>query len=254
MRVLRATTRLICLLLATALVAGVFLPGKFLLLPFPNYSRIWRNFSFHAWSNSVISILNITLNIRNTSPAGAFLLVVNHLSYLDVVVLTSQIDCTFIAKSEVSQWPLIGLLARSVSTIFINRKQRRDVVTAMRKIRHSMNAGLGVVLFAEGTSTSGERVLPFKSSLLEFAACEQLAVHYASISYRTGCDEPYAAESVCWWGDMTFPDHFWRLMQLKGLAATLTFGATPVVANDRRVLSTGIWQAVNAQFIPVVSR
>ena len=87
--------------------------------------------------------------------------------------------------------------------------------------------------------------------MLEFAAQKSVRVYYASLSYATSPNEASAAETICWWGDMTFPDHFFRLLQLSGFEATLNFGRDPIVANDRRVLANRLWQAVNAQFIPV---
>jgi len=223
------------------------------MLPFPKYALAWRNLIFRYWSSSVVRLLKIEVEVTNAPPVGAFLLVSNHLSYLDVVLLASQVDCTFIAKSDVSRWPAIGALARLVKTIFVDRNNRRDVVGVLKKMEKSIDDGLGVVLFAEGTSTSGRSVSPFKSSLLEFASRRKLPVHCASISYSTRASEPSADQSVCWWGDMTFTDHFFRLMQLTGVSAKLTFGREPVVASDRRVLSTKLWQAVNAQFTPVAA-
>jgi 1-acyl-sn-glycerol-3-phosphate acyltransferase len=114
-----------------------------------------------------------------------------------------------------------------------------------------IDAGLGVVLFAEGTSTSGQHVARFKSATLDLAARRHLPVYYASISYATNLEETRADQSVCWWGDMTFPDHFFRLLQLTGFEATLTFGPDPIMDQNRQLLAAKLWHAVSAQFIPV---
>lgn len=253
MRLLRATTRLVPLIVLTTIHLVLIVSGRVVLFSVPGLELRWRNFNFRNWSRWVVFLLNIKLEISNTPPKGSFLLVSNHLSYLDIALLASQVDCTFIAKSEVSQWPFIGLLARSVRTLFINRNRRRDVVTTMQAIERSMDNGLGVVLFAEGTSTAGHSVAPFKTSLLELASSKKLPVHYASISYATRLDEPSPEQSVCWWGEMTFTDHFFRMLQLSGVEATVTFGCEPIIAADRRELSARLWQAVNAQFTPVIA-
>jgi hypothetical protein len=95
-------------------------------------------------------------------------------------------------------------------------------------------------------------VSPFRSALLECAASNHLPVHYASISYAAPVNERPADQSVCWWGEMTFPGHVFRLLQLSGFKASLVFGPAPIAADDRRVLASRLWSAVSSQFTPVV--
>jgi 1-acyl-sn-glycerol-3-phosphate acyltransferase len=225
--------------------------GRAVLIPFQRAALGWRNWHFQTWALLVVRLLNIKINLTNVSPRTPFLLVANHLSYVDIIVLASQLQCAFVAKSEVSQWPIVGWLTRSTDTVFINRRQHRNLIAATHEVHQLIDKGLGVVLFAEGTSTEGKRVAPFKSSMLEMAAHRRVPVYYATISYSTNLDEASADKSVCWWGDMTFTDHFFRLLQLSSFEALLKFGPEPVVASDRRVLAAKLWQAVNAQFIPV---
>jgi len=251
MKLLRATTRLAMLSTITAVLSFSLVAGKLVLLKTTHARLLWRNWHFRAWARVVVRLLNIRINPTTFTPSKPFLLVANHLSYIDIVVLAAKLDCTFIAKSDVAHWPIIGWLSKVTDTIFINRRQHRDLNRAMHSAQRFIEQGLGVVLFAEGTSTSGKEVAPFKSSMLEFAAQKSVPVCYASLSYATSPNEASAAETICWWGDMTFPDHFFRLLQLSGFEATLNFGRDPIVANDRRVLANRLWQAVNAQFIPV---
>lgn len=252
MRFLRATLRLIGVLFATGSLCACFLVVK----PFiasKRRSLAWRNWIFRTWAQTIIRLLNINVQTNDLAPNEPFLLVANHLSYIDIVVLAAQVNCAFIAKSEVAAWPAIGRLASWFDTIFINRSRKKDVIDTMQQMHRVIDAGLGVVLFAEGTSTSGQLVARFKSGTLDLAARRRVPVHYASISYATNPAENSADRSVCWWGDMTFPDHFFRLLQLSGFEATLTFGSEPVVDTDRHVLAARLWSAVNAQFIPVAA-
>lgn len=251
MKYLRATLRLLALSSFTGVAYLLWLLGQPLVSLFPCVALRWRNWTFRRWACNAVHILGIKIDVLNNAPQSPFVLVSNHLSYLDIVVLASKIDCAFVAKREVAGWPIIGLMCRSMNTVFINRRRKRDLQRAMAKTQKLFERGLGVVLFAEGTSTAGQAVSPFKSSMLDFAARQDVPVHYASISYATCADDPSPAEAVCWWGDMTFPDHLFRLMQLSGIEAKLTFGRHPIVANDRRVLASRLWSAVSAQFIPV---
>jgi 1-acyl-sn-glycerol-3-phosphate acyltransferase len=248
MKIVRATVRLVALICVTAFFSALFVA----LRPFMGSKALpWRNWSFRTWARSVIRLLNIKIRTTNTGPRAPFLLVSNHLSYIDVVVLASQLNCAFVAKSEVATWPFVGRMGALINTIFINRQRKKAVIETMNGMHRLIDAGLGVVLFAEGTSTSGRQVSPFKSATLELAVRREVPVHYASISYKTRAEETSADQSVCWWGDMSFPDHFFRLLQLSGFEATLTFGPEPMVAQGRRVLASKLWHAVNAQFVPV---
>jgi len=254
MKYLRATIRLFAL---GGVMAGYYLlwlAGLAVVFAFPAASRKWRNWIFGGWARASAHILGMKIDVRNQPPAAPFLLVANHLSYVDIVLLRSQMDCAFVAKSEVAAWPILGLVCRSMNTIFVDRKRKRDTLKAIPRIEQAMTQESGVVLFAEGTSTDGRTVTPFRSSLLEGAAKNHLPVHYACISYAAPATERPAHESICWWGEMTFPGHIFSLLQLREFEARLVFGSTPIVAGDRRVLAAQLWSAVSAQFTPVVAQ
>jgi 1-acyl-sn-glycerol-3-phosphate acyltransferase len=102
------------------------------------------------------------------------LLVANHLSYLDIVLLSSLTPCVFVAKNEVKDWPVFGWFARLAGTVFVDRNDRRDAARANELIRSALREGALVVLFPEGTSSNGSTVLPFKSSLLQAAIGERV--------------------------------------------------------------------------------
>src|SRR5712691_1487157 len=251
MKYLRAMIRLFALCGITAGYYLSWLMGLPFVSPFPEVARNWRRRNFGGWARASTRVVGMKVNARNAPPASPFLLVSNHLSYVDIVVLESQVDCAFIAKSEVASWPILGFICRTLNTIFIDRKRKRDIPKAMARAEATMNRGLGVVLFAEGTTTAGQTVSPFRSSLLEFAARRQMPVHYASISYVVPPDQAPVEESVCWGGDITFPTHVYRLLQLRQLDAHVVFGPEPILADDRHVLAAALWSAVSAQFTPV---
>jgi len=125
---------------------------------------------YHA---GVCRILRIEVRIAGTPllrrPA---LLVANHSSWLDIPILGGLVDCSFVAKADVSAWPGIGTLARLQRTVFVERNPR-SVDTHVRQLRNRMEGGARLVLFPEGTSTDGSHVLPFKSAF--FSAVENAA-------------------------------------------------------------------------------
>ncbi len=254
MRYARATFRLFALCCITAGYYLRWLTGAPFVFASNSRARNWRNRNFRGWARTSARVMGVIVNVRNEAPSPPFLLVSNHLSYVDIIVLGSQADCAFVAKSEVASWPIIGLVCRTMDTIFIDRKLRKDIPSVMQQIDNTLGRGLGVVLFAEGTSTNGQSVLPFKTSLLDFAARNYLPVHYASIGYFVPSGETSADRSVCWWGDMTFSGHLFRLLQLPSFKASLFYGSEPIVADDRRVLAAKLWSAVSSQLRPAVDQ
>jgi 1-acyl-sn-glycerol-3-phosphate acyltransferase len=114
----------------------------------------------------------------------------------------------------------------------------------MGEIQGVLDAGQGVLLFAEGTSSAGDRVLPFRSPLLEVAARGGIPVSYAGLRYRTGPGMPPAGEAVSWWRDVSLADHLFGLLRLPGFEAELVFGEEPLVGEERKDLALRLRSAV----------
>jgi 1-acyl-sn-glycerol-3-phosphate acyltransferase len=167
-----------------------------------------------------LPILGVHLNVYGRAPQGG-LLVCNHLSYLDVLVLSALTPAVFVSKSEVGGWPIFGWFARRAGTRFVRREQRADVTRVLEEMRAVLEAGVVLVLFAEGTSSDGREVLPFKSSLLEPAIGLDQPVWAGCLSYRLWDGD--AGREVCYWGDMTFGPHLLNLMAKRSVLATVRF-------------------------------
>jgi len=247
----RLIVRAIALSALTFAVYAVLLCG---LVVFRRSSRRrirWQGRMLHRWARFAAYILGLKIDSSCNAPCAPFLLVSNHLSYVDVVVLASRLECVFVAKRDVEDWPIIGTLCRNFGTLFVDRRNRRDLARVNDEIGRALDDGRGVILFAEGTSSKGSSVLPFRSSLLESAAIKGFPVSYAAISYRGLSDDPPASLSVCWWGDMTFGRHFVGLLRLKKVQATVSFGSLEIRADDRKTLANRLWFEVNRLFVPV---
>ncbi len=229
--------------------------GALLLLPLQQWKRRWRTWCFRQWARGITAILHIDVVSDGPIPrAGPFVLVTNHLSYLDVIILAQLVGAVFVAKREVRSWPVWGVLSRAMGTIYIDRKRRRDTLRVSDAIDRALRRGDNVVIFPEGTSTDGSAVAPFRSSLLEAATRTGWPVHYASLSYRTRPDDPPARLAVCWWGDMEFAPHFWTLCGIAQIEASVRFGDEPVRGDDRKRLAQSLHQAVTSHFTPVANK
>lgn len=214
--------------------------------------RRLREFIFEKWARGFIRIANAKVKIIGEPPSPPFLLVSNHVSYFDIAVLRSAAKCVFVAKADIEGWFAAGKMISNMGMIFINRENRRDIPRAGAKIIEALTRGEGVTIFAEGTTSNGKQILPFKSSVLEFAAARNLPVYYASVSYQTPEDEPPASEAVCWWREESdFGSHLFEFFKLKRFDCTVTFGAEPIQAENRKELAARLQKAVSQQFIPV---
>ena len=248
MKYVRATIRLIAFVVATFGLYAVWFAFSFFI---PN-KVYWRQVAFETWTKSFVWISGMEIEVIGVPPKPPFFLVTNHLGYVDIGVLRATVNGIFVAKAEVNDWFLAGRIVRDMGNIFIDRRNRRDIPRAGAEIIRKLSEGEGVIVFPEGTSTKGEDILPFNSSFLEFAAKTDLPVSYASISYRTPEGEPPASKMICWWEDITFMAHLFRLFTLRGFTAILDFGDENVVNPDRKQLAIELRRRVKEKFIPVI--
>ena len=188
----------------------------------------------HHWSRFACRVLGIRVTKRGSMPTSG-LLVSNHLSYLDVVVLGSIQPCVFVAKRDVATWPLFGWLAHAAGTIFVDRERRFSCPKAVDVIREAIAAGSAVVLFPEGTSSDGSTVLPFKSALLEPAVQLRFPVAAASIDYAL--DDGSVADEVCYWRDMTLVPHLLNLFFKREIWANYSFSAAKIRVGNRKEIA-----------------
>ena len=167
---------------ALCLVTYILLMVRFA-MPDPYRCR-WRAFVHKTASRIGLFILGIRLTVKGKSPRAPFILVTNHLSYVDMFILASQSGPLFVAKHETASWPLIGTFIKSLGTIFINRQNAHDSLRVGQLIEKANKMGEGVVLFPEGTSSMGMEVLAFRAALFIPAALKGTPVWAGSIRYK----------------------------------------------------------------------
>lgn len=188
----------------------------------------------HSASRRLLSAMGVQMRVSGAVPPNG-LIVCNHLSYLDVIVISAMAPAIFVAKSEVRSWPIFGWFARRTGTVFVERGRAASAGNATTEIGKALRAGDRVVLFPEGTSSGGETVLPFKSSLLEPGRKGPLCAAAVAYALEAGDGDP--AEDVCYWKDMSLLPHLIRLLGKKRIRATLVFAPLDDSDADRKTLA-----------------
>jgi len=210
-----------------------------------NYAR-WCGFAGDctgskraAWlqhsSRRVLGIFRPQIRTRGSIPKSG-LLVSNHLSYVDILVIASITPAMFVAKREVKSWPVFGFFARLAGTVFVDRERRTRVGQTTSEIETALDDGALVVLFPEGTSSNGDTVLPFKSSLLEPATRQSHALFASHIQYEI--DDGDVRDEVCYWRDAhTLLPHLLNLLSKKTIRAEVRFTQLRESSSDRKELA-----------------
>ncbi len=236
---LRVTGRLLWLggelLLAAIAFAGHRLSGS------RDSLLLSRSKWLQRTARRLLRIFQIETRIAGDVPTEG-LLVCNHLSYLDILVLAAITPSLFVAKSEVRHWPVFGWFARFAGTIFVNRHKPSQTGHSSDQIEIALRHGALVVLFAEGTSSGGETVLPFKSALLEPATRNFHSVTAGLIAYRLADGD--VSEEVCYWKDMTLLPHLINLLSKHGIHGSVSFSELRQGSTNRKELALQLHSAV----------
>ncbi len=200
------------------------------------------------WHNGVRKIFGLKYRIEGEPyTQGQTIYMSNHLSYLDIQIIGSVITGSFVAKKDVETWPLFGLLSKMQQTAFISRS-KIDAAKEKAVLENMLNEGKSLIIFPEGTSTDGQNVLPFKSSLFSIAFMghnKDLVVQPVTLSVESADGRPVKTQDdrdlYAWHIDMTteMPDHLWRFAKSSGATVVLKFHP-PLKAsdyNDRKTLA-----------------
>jgi 1-acyl-sn-glycerol-3-phosphate acyltransferase len=215
-------------------------------LLFPRWPQQRREATVQAWAQRMLRILGIPLHVQGHAPAqGPILLVANHLSWLDILVMHAARYCRFVSKSDVKHWPLLGTLATGGGTLYIEREKRRDAMRVVHHMAESLKAGEVVAVFPEGTTGDGVTLLPFHGNLVQAAISAHAPVQPVALCFvdkATGRN----SDGPLYLGDDTLFTSLWRTLAGRPFAAHVRFGE-PQEANgrDRRQWAEDLREAVD---------
>lgn len=252
---------------ASAVLASFFgftvplMPVQAMLLKVaPSAARRFPNW----YHRNVCRILGITLKIDGTVVQDRpVLLVCNHTSWLDIPVISAVAPVSFVAKLEVGGWPFVSALARLQRSVFVDRTRRQATGDAATEITGRLKQGDTIVLFAEGTSSDGNRVLPFKTSLFGAVSGQSVptdanaVVQTAAVVYThvrgvplTRADRP----RIGWYGDMEMTSHAWGVLKSGPITATIKVNPPIPLSEfkDRKDLALKTERAVRSAVLGIL--
>lgn len=166
----------------------------------------------------MLKVLNIKVDYKvpyGFNPNANYLIVANHLSYLDVIILAAKFPSCFVTSKEVKETPFIGQLSSLAGCLFVDRKNKQFIKDEIFELRTALTDGMNVIVFPEATSTNGEEILRFRRPLFEASIATQKQILPITINYQKIAKQDISRlnrDIVCWYGEMTFFDHFLKVL------------------------------------------
>lgn len=201
--------------------------------PFARSNVDSRSDVLHRWNRRILKRIGVEVAVCGPIPARG-LIASNHLSYLDILVLSATARCFFVSKSEVKSWPLVGWIATLTGTVFVDRSRRSPTHSLQPQMQDRLESGELLVLFPEGTSSDGGGLLPFHSSFFESAVVASAPITATYLSYELPEAEGDPKLEVCYWGDMILFPHLIQLLTKSKVRATVRFACEPQIFSDRK--------------------
>jgi 1-acyl-sn-glycerol-3-phosphate acyltransferase len=227
--------------------------GMLLAVIYPHFNQAAQRRAMKAWSRQLLSILNIGIQIEGQQPArgeGGCLIVANHVSWLDIIVLNTIHPARFIAKSEVRGWPIVGWLSRRCGTIFIERALRQNASLINQRVSLLLKQGACIGLFPEGTTTDGTQAGHFHSALIQPAI--DAGVRLCPIALRYQNRDRKLETGAAFIGDMTLAQSIWQILRSPQLNALVVFTPALLAANANRRVLARTAQAAIAQALQTI--
>lgn len=222
-------------------VGGLFT----IMVRFPRLSQEQCHLHVQAWASGMLGRLHVKLVVHGTPPTvGPVLLVSNHISWLDILVLHAAQHCRFVSKSDVRHWPLLGRLATGAGTLYVERRSRRDAMRVVHAMAQALRDGEILAIFPEGTTGDGTELLPFHANLLQAAISTNVPIH--PVALRFVDLQGQITQAASYIGDESLLSSLWRTLRTPGVVAHVRFGqAQSAQGRDRRGWALDLWTEVD---------
>jgi 1-acyl-sn-glycerol-3-phosphate acyltransferase len=201
---------------------------------FPKLTQAQKNKRIEAWAGALLAKLAIQLVVKGVPPAaGPMLLVSNHISWLDILVMHASKHCRFVSKADVKHWPVLGALATGAGTLYIERESRRDAMRVVHHMCEALQNGDILAVFPEGTTGNGIDLLPFHANLLQAAIVANTPVQPVCLAFLDP-QTNQTSQAASYVGDESLLESLWGTLKSKGVIACVTYGEPQMSYNRSR--------------------
>jgi 1-acyl-sn-glycerol-3-phosphate acyltransferase len=214
-----------------------------LAIRFRNYTDRRRLSEIRRWSRKFLRLAGVSLEHSGETPSAG-LIVKNHISWLDVIVLNALAPSRFVSKAEVARWPLVGYLCTKSGTLYIERSRKTAARRTNSLIAEALARGERVAMFPEGTTTAGDQVLQFHAALLQPAIASAGVAYPAALRYLDSGGK--RSRAISYVGAETLIGSVWQLLGAKRVVARIEFGrAEPAAGRHRRELARALHTTIS---------
>jgi lyso-ornithine lipid O-acyltransferase len=201
--------------------------------------RLSRLVSFY--SKIGLRILNIDLKVNGKLPDGNFLIVCNHMGYLDVICLATVLRSNFVTSVEIRETPFLGYLTQLGGCLYVERRNKSNLINEIKDVVDALKCGINVCIFPEATSTDGSEVIRFRRPLFRAAQEAKVPVLPVTINYNRIDGEIVDVKTrdlLCWYGEMSFLPHLLKMMTLKKIEISLDIHEPVTIHTEEEVPTT----------------
>ena len=224
--------------------------GTVCIIIFPVINRKSKKFIIRWWSLLLLKIFKINLVVNNDLKKilckKNYLIVSNHISWIDIFVINSAYPVAFVAKQSISKWPILSWLVKAAETIFIDRKRMTKIKKTSKEVENFLQHKGSICIFPEGTSTDGSQLLNFKSTLLQTTIKKNISVLPIAIQYlhkQKFCSAP------AYYADLSLLDSIRNLIKFDNIEAKLTILPEIKSISDRKILANEAYVKISKVII-----
>ncbi len=240
---------IILFFILTLIINIVLYPFYFIKKKFLIKLSVWH-------SKILLKIFGFSLIMKGTPPLNNGTLIIgNHMSYLDILIYLSFFECLFVTSVETKEKPFLGSITSLAGCLFVERRNPRNLLNELKIIKKHFDHNLSICIFPEGTSSNGEKILPFKKSLFQLPIKTKCPIQPIVLKYTLINDKPFGLHNcdlVCWYGKhQPFLKHLFTLFSLKKITAQIEI-LTQIdskIFRDRKEASNNCYQILSDEYL-----
>ena len=192
---------------------------------FPTLSDAQQARAVEVWARGMLAIIGIEVRVKGHPAAGPVLMASNHISWLDILVMHAACHCRFVAKSEIRNWPLVGVLTTGGGSLYIERASNRDAMRVVHQMAEALQQGQVLAVFPEGGTGDGITLLPFHANLLQAAIAVDAPIQPIALQFLDAQTQQVSL-APCYHHDDTLLSSLWRTLCAPPLLAQVRYGDT----------------------------